>query len=332
LFISRVLRKLGNYYFTLGMLIIEFFALVGMGLATEARVAIPLFLVQQIILPLLIFNIDIFMESLVGEEEGTTGSKRGLMLTISSFVGALAALVAGLLVIEGSAIFDVVYYVSAISLLPIMALIFIYFRDFEDPNYSEIKVLSAIHSFWIRLSIRNAFLTHLLLQIFFAFMVIYVPLYFAKVIGLSWTSIGIILFIAQLAYVFLEYPIGIIADRFIGEKEMMAFGFVILIISTAWISAIDGTDLLPWIIVMFLTRVGASFVEVTTESYFFKQTKGSDAQLISFFRVTRPLSYIIGALLGSFFLLYIEFNLLFVVLAFLMVPGIFLTLRIVDTK
>ncbi len=332
LFISRVLRKLGNYQFTMALLIIEFIALIGMALSDSARVVLPLFLIQQSILPILIFNLDIFMESLIGDAECTTGSRRGLMLTISSFIGALASLVAGLLVVEGSELFDVVYMVSAITLLPIIAILFIYFRNFNDPTYSEVKVFTAIRSFWIRDSVRSVFLANLLLQIFFAWMVIFTPLYFSSEIGLSWTSIGIILFVAQLAYVLLEYPIGIIADRYIGEKEMMAFGFFILIISTSWLSFISGTNILPWIIAMFITRVGASFIEVTTESYFFKQTKDSDAQLISFFRVTRPLSYVIGALIASFVLLYLPFNLLFSVLAFFMIPGIFLALRIVDTK
>ena len=83
---------------------------------------------------------------------------------------------------------------------------------------------------------------------------------------------------------------------------------------------------------MFTTRVGASFVEVTTESYFFKQTKSSDAQIISFFRITRPLAYVLGALLASLSLLYLPFNLLFVVVASLMIPAMFFTINIEDTK
>jgi len=78
--------------------------------------------------------------------------------------------------------------------------------------------------------------------------------------------------------------------------------------------------------------VGASFVEVTTESYFFKQTKSSDAQVISFFRITRPLAYVVGAVLASLSLLYLPFNFVFIVLAALMIPAMFFTLNIEDTK
>jgi hypothetical protein len=79
-------------------------------------------------------------------------------------------------------------------------------------------------------------------------------------------------------------------------------------------------------------RVGAALVEVTTESYFFKQTKSSDAQIISFFRTTRPLSYVAGAVVASLSLLYVPFNLLFVVFACLMIPAMFCVMLIQDTK
>ena len=163
-------------------------------------------------------------------------------------------------------------------------------------------------------------------------MVVFVPLYLIKEIGLSWAQFGLIMFFGQLAYVICEYPIGIIADKYIGEKEMMAVGLMIMAISTAWISFVDVKSILMWTLVMFVTRIGASFVEVTTEVHFFKRTNSSDAQIISFFRVTRPLAYIAGAVVASLSLLYLPFNLLFVVIAFLMIPAMFVTLDIEDTK
>jgi MFS family permease len=140
------------------------------------------------------------------------------------------------------------------------------------------------------------------------------------------------MFFAQLAYVIFEYPIGIIADKFIGEQEMMALGLLILAIGTSWISFVSTPSVLLWSIIMFTCRVGASFVEVTTEVHFFKQTNSSDAQIISFFRVTRPLAYVAGAVLSSLTLLWLPFNLLFIVFAFMMIPAMFITLDIEDSK
>jgi MFS family permease len=332
LFISRVLHKAGNYTLTLHLAILEFCILIGMAMTDSYKVAIPLFMLHQAIIPLILFNLDIYMEEMIGDEEGSTGGRRGLFLTIMSFAGALAPLAAGYLIGDGVPRFSYAYIGSALLMVPFIFIIIRYFKTFKDPLYNEIKVLHALRGFWIKKDIRNVFFSHFLLQLFFSWMVIYAPIYLAVHIGFNWQEIGLILFVGLMAYVFLEYPIGMIADRWIGEKEMMAFGFLILAVSISWFAFIESASILMWMFAMFMTRVGASFVETTTESYFFKHTKGSDSNVISFFRITRPLSYVIGALIGSLTLLYLDFNLLFIVLGMLMIPGFFFAMALKDTK
>ena len=150
--------------------------------------------------------------------------------------------------------------------------------------------------------------------------------------GFDWELIGEILFVGLMAYVFLEYAIGVIADKWLGEKEMMALGFLIMTIATSWFTFLTPSEIGLWMVAMFMTRVGASLIETTTESYFFKHTNGKDTALISFFRITRPLSIVIGALLGSLVLSFLEMELLFIVLALLMLPGFFFTMMLKDTK
>jgi MFS family permease len=332
LFISRVLHKVGNFKLTFGLLILNLLAVMGMAFADSLREAVPLFLVHLITLPMIFFNIDVFMEEQIGDNEGSTGSRRGLLLTLASFIGALAPLASGLLINEATGSFTNAYLMSAATVLPVILILTFFFKDFSDPAYDEIDLFAAIASFWERTNVRLVFLAHFVLQMFFMFMVVYVPLYLTGTVGLSWAEFGIVMFFAQLAYVILEYPIGIIADRYIGEKEMMGFGFLVIAISTSWIAFVTDSSIVIWAIIMFATRVGASFVEVTTESYFFKQTKSSDAQIISFFRITRPLAYVLGAIVASLSLLYLPFNLLFVVLAFMMVPAMFFAMGIEDSK
>lgn len=332
LFISRVLQNVGNFRLTISLLVTNFCAVLGMAFATTLEVAIPLFVIHLITIPLIIFNLDVFMEERIGNDESSTGSSRGLLLTLASFVGAIAPLISGLLINPTSGNFATAYLVSAATLVPVLIILLLYFKDFSDPEYGEIDVFSAIHTFWINTNIRSVFIAQFLLQMFFMMTVVYVPLYLTGTIGLSWAEFGIVMFFAQMAYVLLEYPIGIIADRYIGEKEMMVFGFFIIAISTAWMAFVTVPSMVAWAVIMFTTRVGAALVEVTTESYFFKQTKSSDAQVISFFRITRPLAYVLGAALASLALLYLPFNLLFVVFAALMIPAMFCTMYITDTK
>lgn len=332
LFVSRVLHRVGNFKLTIGLILLDLFAVAGMAFSEELRVAVPLFLVHLISVPLIVFNIDVFMEAQIGNNETSTGSKRGLLLMLASVIGALSPLFSSLLIDSSGGSFTNTYLLSAATLIPVMGILFFYFRDFSDPEYNEIDVFSAIRMFWEKNDIRNVFLSHFSLQMFFMMMVVYTPLYLTANIGFSWAQFGIIMFFAQLAYVLLEYPIGIIGDNYIGEKEMMGLGFLILTISTSWMAFITTSSIVIWAIVMFTTRVGASFVEVTTESYFFKQTKSSDAQIISFFRITKPLAYVTGSVIASLAILYLPFNLLFIVFALLMIPAMFFTANLVDSK
>lgn len=330
LFISRVLHKVGNYYVTLGLIAIDFIAVFGLVFADSLRVAIPLFIAHITVITLIFFNFDIFLEAVIGEQEHTTGSRRGLLLALSSFVGACTPLLSGHLVGESSE-FTNAYLIAAVALLPIFTLVLILFRKFKQPKNQEVKVLSAMRSFWIDKNIRIVFLNNLLLWFFFCFSVIYVPLYLSTEMGFSWTTIGIILFGGQLAYVFFEYPIGRLADQYFGEKEMMIIGFVILSFSVGTFAFLTDSVWL-WIIAMFISRIGASLVEVTTESYFFKHTNGSDGHVISFFRMANPVAYISGPLVASLALLYLPFNLMFVVFGLWFLPGALLTTSLEDTK
>lgn len=333
LFISRVLHRAGNYNLTLALTVLEFIALTGMAVSDSLRVAIPLFMLHQMLLPLLIFNLDIYMEEMIGDKEYETGGRRGLFLTLISFAATISPLAAGFLIgDESTPSFFAAYMAGALLLLPFLLLIMRYFRSFDDPKYNELKVLPTLRSFWVHKDIRNVFFAHFLLQMFFVWTVIYMPLYLAVHIGFNWEEIGLILFVGLMAYVLFEYPVGLIADKWLGEKEMMAVGFVILAVSVSWFAFINEPAIGIWMFAMFVTRVGASLVETTTESYFFKHTKGTDANVISFFRVARPLSYVVGALIGSLTLLYLPFNLVFVVLGFLMIPGLFFTMALKDTK
>jgi len=332
LFISRVLRRVGNFKLTIGLLLTNFMAVLGMSQATSLEVAIPLFVLHLITVPLIIFNLDVFMEERIGNDESGTGTSRGLLLTLASLVGAVSPLVSGLLIGPENADFTNAYVVSALTLIPVVIILLVFFRTFSDPKYDTIDIFSALHTFWITNNIRRVFIAHFMLQMFFMMMVVYTPLYLTGTIGLTWAEFGIIMFFAQMAYVLLEYPIGILADRHIGEKEMMVVGFLIIMTATAWMSFVTVASVLVWATIMFITRVGAALVEVTTESYFFKQTKSSDAQIISFFRVTRPLAYVLGAIIASLALLYVPFNFIFIVFASLMIPAIFCALLIKDTK
>lgn len=331
-FAPRVLRSIGNYKLTMGYIALEVSALVGMSLSTTAGEALFYFLLHFCIVPLLLFNLDVFLEEASGDSERKTGSIYGLKLSLLSLASACAQLFVGNLTELSSDSFTLVYIASALLLVPFAIVIHYASFRFQDPAYIPPSAENMLSIFRNDTDIRKIVAISFFLQLFFSAMVIYVPFYLVSTIGFSWSQIGAILFVGLMAYVFFEWPIGIIADRYIGEKEMMAVGFVIMAVSVSWFAFLTSTSVLLWMIAMFLSRVGASLVETTTESYFFKHAISVDTHKISLFRMTNPLGAIAGASLGSLALMYMPLNLLFIALAFAMLPGLFITLFITDTK
>jgi MFS family permease len=330
---SRFLRRVGNYKLTVLLALLEIVAVLGMAVTPFPLLAVALFLIHLVAVPLLLFNIDILMETIIGAKEQQTGSSRGLFLALLSLSACIAPIVSGQLVNEGTQLpFAMVYIASAFLLIPFIAIFVLYFKSFKDPEYVTDRLSAVVSVLFSSKGIRNVFFVQLHLQFFFAWMQIYTPLYLAQSAGFSWIEIGYIIAFSQIAYVIFEYPIGIIADKYIGEKEMMAFGFFLIAVSTSWLSYLPAGAVIPWMITMFLTRVGASFIEATSESYFFKHTRGSDSHKISLFRMARPLGAIAAALLGTIVLVHTEFSFFFIILALLTVPGIFFTLILKDTK
>ncbi len=333
LFISNILRRVGNVRLTVYLALIELIALVTLGLTTEASVAITALVVFLVVNPLLFLSLDIFSETLIGDNEETTGYKRGLALALMSTTGVVGPLLLGPLIGSGGTEnLNNVYLASAAIFAVFILIILQRFRPFKDPRYSEVRVLDAIRSFWEDRDIRFSLSSQFMLQLCFSWMVIYVPLYLSTVIGLTWSEIGIIIAVGILAYVLLEFPIGYVADNYIGEQEMMMLGYLIMSAGVAAIAMLDSTNLWAWMALMFGIRVGASLVETTTESYFFKHTKGDDTNYLSFFRLTRPLAVVFGALLGSASLLYLPFSMTFYVLAGALLFGIYFASQIEDTK
>ena len=331
LFISHVLRAIGNIKLTVALAILDIVTLIVMGITAHQATAIIAFVTFLIVNPLLFLNIDIFAESITGNNESYTGSRRGLTLTLKSLAAVCAPLTMGL-IIDGGDNLSPVYFTAAGVFLIFIIFIFIKFNSFEDPHYHHLKMRDSIYDLWKKSDMRNVLLAHLTLQMFFVWAVIYIPLYLSTEIGFTWDTISYIISVGLFAYVLLEWPIGLLADKVMGEKELMALGFLILAVSSSYISFMGHTNIIAWMLLVFMTRVGAALVETTTESYFFKHTHAEDAEVISFFRLMRPLSMLIGSILGSVALFYLPFNLIFVVLALLMIPGIFFTMALKDTK
>lgn len=173
--------------------------------------------------------------------------------------------------------------------------------------------------------------SNFLLQFFYAWMVIYTPIYLHTYIGFDWQAIGIIFTIMLFPFAILEAPLGQLADERFGEKEMLTAGFIITAITTALLAFIPNADFWLWAAGLLATRIGASAIEIMNETYFFKKNGENHPDILSLFRMTRPMAYIIAPLIATFLLQFLSYQYLFIVLGGIMLLGLRYSLTLRDT-
>ena len=326
--VSYILRLFGNYRILVFLTILEFFIFIGLAFATALWQIIPLFITYLIIYPIILFNLDIFLESFT-EQENTTGSVRGTVLTIVNTALIIAPLLAGFILTNGD--YWKVYLLSALFLIPFLFLI-LNFKSFPDPEYEQLQFKKTFRSILQNKNVYHILMAQFIMRLFFAWMVIYMPLYLHEHIGFSWNEIGIMFSIMLLPFALLELPAGKLADSRYGEKEILSLGFVIAGVFTLMIPFITSPNFIVWTVILFLTRIGASLIEIMTESYFFKHVNSSDNNMISFFRITRPMAYIVGPAIASISLIFINLQFIFFILGIILFWGLRYSLAIQDTK
>ncbi|MFA6552420.1 MAG: MFS transporter [Candidatus Paceibacterota bacterium] len=322
------LRKIGNYRTIMLVLSIELLSLIGMAYFNSPALIVFFFIINFTAIAIASFNFDIFLEGISSNE--STGGIRGSYLTFANTAWVLSPLVAGYILIENN--YWSVLVLSGIFIIPVFLLIKYGFENFKDCTHESIPILKTVGRVLSERDITKSFALSFMLQFFYSWMVIYTPVYLFSKIGFSWSEIGIMFSIMLLPFVFIEYPLGKLADKYFGEKEIMSLGFVLIAISTGLIYFLDTPNFILWTIVLFMTRVGASIVEIMSETYFFKITDSKDMPVISLFRAMRPLAYVIGPLLATAALALTDLRLLFPILGIIMILGLRFSLTIHDTK
>ncbi|MDD5341168.1 MAG: MFS transporter [Patescibacteria group bacterium] len=286
-------------------------------------------IIYVIAINLIGINYDIFLEAYTANTK--TGKIRGLYYTIYN-LGWLASPFFTSLIFEKygfNLIFGIIIFLSVIF-LAILSFSFFNFKINYPKNYFNFrKTFAALGK---NKDMQRIFFIALLLQIFYAIMVVYAPLYLSEYMGLSWTQIGIIFTVMLLPFVFLQYPAGYLADKYWGEKEMMTAGLVIMAIFSIAIFFIDTPTLWVWALILFLGRVGASLTEIMRDTYFFKKVDSTNIDMINAFRSTTPLAYLIAPIGASLTLYLLPFNYLFLILGLFLTSGLTVSLMIRDTK
>ncbi len=328
LMMPRLLRRVGNRRATMIFSLVCLASLLGLSFFKQSSLVIFSFIAYFAAGNFIIASLDIFIEEF--SKSKNIGRLRGLFLVITNSAWVVAQAVSGSIIAKSS--YQGIYLFSAIFMALVVGVVIMFLKDFKDPLYKKVSFLKTFKFFQQDKNISRIYFINFILKFFFAWMVIYTPIFLHEYICFGWDKIGIIFTIMLLPFILLEFSLGKLSDK-TGEKKMLLCGFLIAAFFTFIIPFIGKPNLILWAIVLFGTRVGAAIIEVMSESYFFKVVEAERADVIGFFRNTYPLSYIVAPLLAVPILFLVpSFDYLFFILGAVMLYGFFITLRLKDVR
>lgn len=328
-FFPKIIQELTNYFSAKAVIVLYGASLLGLAATTSAGLAFMFIVLLTITSNLIWINMDVLLESFSTDK--ITGRIRTIYFTFINAGWILSPLLTSFLIGKGE--YSLTFLVAGALVIPFF-LIFIKTSGKLETNlnYRRINFRTVIKKTWQNKNLRNIFFIALLLQLFYSCAVVYVPLYLHQNLQIDWGTLGIIFSIMLIPFILFEIPAGVAADKYLGEKEILASGIAILVISLFLFFYIKVPTAWVWALVLFLSRVGAALVEAMRETYFFKQVDAKDIGYINLFRITGPLGYIIGPGLAILILAFFPLNYLFLALSLIMLTGFWFVAGLKDTK
>lgn len=325
--LHKIVRKLGKsniFYFSILASIILAALLV---FYSPSIWGIAFLMLYIIFISLSWVSLDVILESF--STDNMSGRIRGLHLTVIN-IGYLAGPFLSTKILEkfnfqGIFIFLLIFN----SLVLIFSLIGI--RSVNHKFEIKLKTRDVLKKVFARKDILKVYYIAFALDFFYALLVIYTSIYLLNR-GISWSQIGIIFTIMLIPFVVLQYPVGFLADKKLGEKEMLIFSIILMAVSTGVIFFISSSSIWIWGVILLATRVGASILEVLRDSYFYKRIDGYDIDLINFFRTSMPVGYILATGISFPLLLFFPLKSIFLLVVIVVLSALVPAFLLVDNK
>jgi MFS family permease len=315
--LPKLIAKTSLYATGLSLTVLNAGCSLILALTKNPGLVVIFFLVRYLGFLWLLVVLDIFLEKISANK--ITGFIRSIYLTFINLAWLASPLLMGQLV--GLNNYSQIYWAGAL----IMALFFIVLSTEKnklknvqtDKTHRRLDFLASLKRLTASYDLLAVFISVMVLNIFYALAVLYIPIYLNRDLGFSWPIIGIIFTVMLVPFVLLQFPAGVLADKFFGEKEMMMAGNVMMAASLVSIFLAFSREVVFWASLLFLSRVGAALTESMQEIYFYKKVSGRDVGLINLFRQARSVGWLAGALLA------------FVVLKFMTIPTLFLIVAVI---
>lgn len=292
--LAKYMRRFHSFGFTTGLVLCEIIIITAFGISKNPLLLGVFFVAHFLLQTLLYVCLNVFIESFSKRAE--IGSIRGLFLTLLNIGVLISPLIGGTILTFAS--FSTLYIVAACMLIPFLFLVRVYLRHIQEPAYESIDMFQALKVAWKNKNIRAALVAELVVQCFYAVMIIYSPLYLAT-IGIPLTVyLTAILPFALIPLVVLPYELGYLADKKYGEKELLIGGLLILACTMFLCVVVTSSNPSVWVLILLTSRIGAACVETMAFTYYFKKIGPEDASLNALFSNTLSFATIIVGAVG----------------------------------
>ena len=262
---------------------------------------IGFFLIHQLITPYIMFNLDSLFEAYTNVKD--RGRCRGIYLTVWNIPFVIIPLIMSTLSVDK---LSIVYLISTALLFPFLYLVFHFIKNPSPLDIDNLKsrhesLHDMIKAFFKDVLDRKAFIVQSLLHLYYGSITILLPIYLHSVFLFDWNKIGLILAAMTAPFVLVQIPFGNMEDRDHNERGLFkigvfttfVFSVLVLLVNPSWV---ENTSFLLLCLFLFLSHVGCSLIEISTESMFYKHVTERDHTALLMFRMARILPYSLGIL------------------------------------
>ena len=319
--VPKLLKNLGNRK-TIGLaIILKIIAILGIKFLVSPILfgaSFILFLASQV---LIAFGFDIFFEHNTKKEKAV--ETRGIMVALQHVGRMMGPILAAFLTVSYG--IRAPYDISLILIAIAGVLVYISTKDFIDKPHVSSSFINSIRTVFKRPALRKSLSSILLLQIFYALMVTFTPIYLADVVGLDPKNMGLIFTVMLTPFVILGYPIGKKIDNGASGRVMARYGLFIMAVTTLLIPFVETKSIIIWIAILLLSRVGAVILETAGDGIFFRTINEEETELLGIMRDMQPVGYFIASLIAVIVLLFGNITHIFYAVGIVLVLGIITT-------
>lgn len=271
--------------------------------------------------------LDIILESF--STNGKSGRIRGMHLMILNTGFIFGPIVSTQILANLS--YQVAFSLSFFLEVLILTMSLLSLSHINHATREDLKIIDIAKKILKRRNVLRIYYISVTLEFFYALMIVYSPIYLRD-LGMSWGNIGLAFTVMLTPFVFLPYLIGYLADKRLGEKEMLIFAIFFITIGTIAVYLTNSVNVLIWALVLLLTRIGAAMIDTLRDSYFYKKINGDDIDLIDFFRTAVSVGYISATVFSFILLIFFPTRNIFILLAVVTFSALYPAFRLVDNK